>query len=100
MRIGRTIKLLRTAAGLKQKEIAKNLGVSPNYLSSVENNKRKPSLSLLESLSDELNVPLSFLFLESMDEFKNFPQQERKKYQKLKNLLFEIQRLRLERGPT
>ena len=95
MHIGKTIKLLRVAVELKQKELAKKLGISTNYLSAVENNKREPSFSLLKALSKELNVPVSFLFIESMDEFKNVPKEEREKYQRLKDLLFEIQKLRM-----
>lgn len=95
MQIGKTIKLLRVWTGLKQKELAENLGVSATYLSALENDKREPSLSLLKGLSQQLNVPVGLLLVESMDDFRNMSPSERAKYDKLKDLLLDIQRLRM-----
>lgn len=97
MQIGKTVKLLRVWAGLKQKELAKKVRVSSTYLSAVENDKREPSLSLLKALSQELDIPVGLLFLESTDAFSNVSPRERAKYEKLKDLLWDIQRLRMTR---
>jgi transcriptional regulator with XRE-family HTH domain len=60
--IGTNIKVIRTSKKIRQKELAKELGITQNYLSMIENNMKKPSLSLLEKLSSILNSPLSLLF--------------------------------------
>lgn len=93
MKIGKTLKLIRILKGLKQKELADKLGISPNYLSSVENDKREPSLSFIKLASKELDVPLSFLFLDNIDE-ASMPEEQRTVYQKLKSLLIEFQSLK------
>jgi len=64
MNIGNNLKLLRTQKQISQKELAKTLGITHNYLSMVENNAKKPSLSLLEKISEVLGVPLYSLFQE------------------------------------
>ncbi len=63
MELARAIKLTRTASGMKQKEIAVKVGVTPNYLSLVENGKREPSISFLKRLATVLGVPVGLFFL-------------------------------------
>ncbi|HEX5423445.1 MAG TPA: helix-turn-helix transcriptional regulator [Candidatus Acidoferrales bacterium] len=63
MELGKAIKLIRTASGMKQKQIAGSLGVTSNYLSLVENGKREPSVSFLKRLADVLGVPVGLFFL-------------------------------------
>ncbi len=63
MGIGKAIKLIRTASGLKQKEVAKKLGVTSNYLSLIESGRREPSVSLLKRLATVLHVPIAVFFL-------------------------------------
>jgi len=63
MTLGNAIKVMRTAAGLKQKKLADMVGVSVNYLSLVENGKREPSLSFLNRLAEALGVPTGMFFL-------------------------------------
>jgi transcriptional regulator with XRE-family HTH domain len=63
MNLGQTAKLMRTASGLGQKEIAEQLGVTVNYMSLVENGKREPSLPFLRRLARVLHVPVGLFFL-------------------------------------
>lgn len=93
MKIGKTLKLIRILKGLKQKDLADKLGISPNYLSSVENDKREPSFSFIKLVSKELDVPVSFLFLDNIDE-SSMSEEQKVIYQKLKNLLVEFQNLK------
>lgn len=93
MKIGKTLKLIRILKGMKQKELADKLHVSPNYLSSVENDKREPSLSFIKLASKELDVPVSFLFLDNIDE-ASMSEEQKVTYQKLKSLLIEFQSLK------
>ena len=95
MKIGRTLKLLRVLKKLKQKTLSDKLGISPNYLSAIENDKREPSLSLIEMVSKELDVPVSFLFLDNVDE-TSMSGEQRVIYQKLRGLLMEFQSLKIK----
>ncbi|HWY05423.1 MAG TPA: helix-turn-helix transcriptional regulator [Candidatus Acidoferrales bacterium] len=63
MELGKAIKLVRTASGRRQGEVAESLGVTSNYLSLVENGKREPSVSFLKRLGATLGVPVGFFFL-------------------------------------
>jgi len=94
MSIGKTVKLLRIAIGIKQRSLAKRMGVTPNYLSLVEGEKREPSLIFLKLLSRKLNVPIGFLFLEDIEGSRKIGQREKELYQKIKDLLFEVQRIK------
>lgn len=61
MNLGKAIKIIRIMRGLDQKEIAKSLDCSANYISLLENNKREPSLKLAIALAKTLNVSLSHI---------------------------------------
>jgi transcriptional regulator with XRE-family HTH domain len=97
LNIGRTIKVLRTSAGLKQLELADRVKVSPNYLSLVEAGRKEPSLSLLKKLSHALDVPLVFLMWDSTDHTHKFNADQRHVYLKLKDSLLDFERLRIAR---
>lgn len=64
MEIGTNIKVLRTAKKIRQKDLAITLGITTNYLSMVENNSKKPSLSLIERLAKVWGLPLALFFAE------------------------------------
>lgn len=68
MTIGHILKLLRTAAGLKQGPLADDLGVTVNYLSLVENGHKEPSLTFLKKFTARMNVPLGYLLWVALDE--------------------------------
>ena len=60
----RALKLLRTSHDLKQKQLAKQLGISASHLSEVESGQKTPSLVLLEGYGEVFEVPVSsILFL-------------------------------------
>ncbi len=65
--IGKTIKLLRQFAGLRQGELATMTDVSSNYISLVENQKREPSLKFLQKASEKLDIPISAFFWNELD---------------------------------
>jgi len=68
MQIGQTLKVLRTAAKLKQTTLADRLGVTTNYLSLVENDHREPSLSFLKKFAEVLDIPLGYLLWVVLDD--------------------------------
>ena len=96
MNLGKTIKLLRISVGLKQRELANKLGISSNYLSLIESNKREPSLNLLKSLSKELNIPMDLFFWDSSEKVAHFTNDQRAIYNSLKDLVFKFHKLRTE----
>jgi len=69
VKLGRAIKVMRTASGIKQKDIANKIGVTPNYVSLVEAGKREPSIAFLRRIAKVIGVPvgLFFLWAESAD---------------------------------
>lgn len=60
--ISTNLKALRQANGIKQKFIAEQLGISPNYYSQIENGHRLPQLEHLLILRNHFNVKLDDLF--------------------------------------
>ena len=65
MYTGSIIKLLRTAGGLSQGNLAKELQVSRAYLCQVEKGRRDPSLVFLRTVSRALKVPLILLLADT-----------------------------------
>jgi len=63
MNLGQATRIMRTASGLKQSQIADRLGVTANYVSLVENGKREPSVSFLRQLAEIFDIPVGVFFL-------------------------------------
>lgn len=54
--VGKLIKFLRIAKGISQKNFAKKTGITSNYLSLIENEKRIPTQKYLSLASSVLGV--------------------------------------------
>ncbi|MEK5358136.1 helix-turn-helix domain-containing protein [Paenibacillus sp. FSL L8-0709] len=65
--IGDILKKTRDIYGYKAKEMSVKLDISPSYLSEIENNKKKPSLDLLEKYAETFDMKVSTLILLSED---------------------------------
>lgn len=63
MTLGNSIKIIRTARDISQRDLARDLKISANYLSLIESDKREPSLSFLKKLAKELKVPMKMFFM-------------------------------------
>jgi transcriptional regulator with XRE-family HTH domain len=63
MKIGHTIRMLRTARKVSQGSLANQLKVTPGYLSLVEQDKREPSLAFLNRVGQYFALPVGFLLL-------------------------------------
>ncbi|SDQ19028.1 helix-turn-helix transcriptional regulator [Quadrisphaera sp. DSM 44207] len=59
--IGRRVRHLRTARGMTLEALAASVGRAPSQISVLENGKREPRLSLLQSVAAALGAPLSEL---------------------------------------
>ena len=57
------IRELRKAAGLRQEDLARELGVTRQTINAIENNKYDPTLSLAFALARELDTTVDELFI-------------------------------------
>lgn len=60
---GKKVKTLIRSRGLKSEYIARQIGITPNYLSNIFSGKREPSVKVLEDLCSVLNCDISEFFL-------------------------------------
>lgn len=67
MDYGRAIRVVRSAHGLSQRQLADRIGVSASHLSLIESRKRDPSLKLLEDIAVGMAVPMHLLALLASD---------------------------------
>lgn len=70
--LGETLKILRIFYGYKSVEMASKLEISQSFLSEVENNKKNPTMELLNKYSEALKIKVSTIILlsESMQNDK------------------------------
>ncbi len=61
MNIGQRIRKRRDVLNITQQELAQALGVTPQHISVVEQNKRVPSLTFLAKLAEQLGVSIDYL---------------------------------------
>lgn len=61
MNLGMRIRETREKAGLSLRKLAKEVGVSPSFISQVEQNKAQPSINSLQKISAVLGVSISIL---------------------------------------
>lgn len=76
MEIGRTLKMLRSIYGYSGKELSELIEISPGYLSELENNKKQPSINILEKYSELFGLKLSTLILLAEEDTKSLSKGE------------------------
>ncbi len=62
MNVGGHLRQFRQAAGLSLRQFARDLGVSPSFVSQIENGKSQPSVATLYSICSKLNISVDELF--------------------------------------
>ena len=67
---GKVIKKARLSLNLSQQSLARKLGVRASHIGYLEQGRRRPSLTLLNALADELGLDKECLFLLSYPEAK------------------------------
>ncbi len=60
--LGARLKSVRQRSGMSLREVARQLGVSPSFVSQLENGKSQPSVATLYSISQLLDVSIDQLF--------------------------------------
>lgn len=71
--IGKRIATRRKQLGLKQNVFAERIGISNNYLSSIERGKEKPTLDILVNICNALQVTPDYLLMGNLYS-NNIPQ--------------------------
>lgn len=89
--IGKTLKRLRAAAGIRQGDFAVRLGITQSYLSTVEAERKTPSPELVEKIAREFGIPAAGLYsmAASADDVKP-------EYREVLTKLLELQSLLME----
>ena len=95
MNTGYVLKLIRTSKGMSQKEMADFLGISQNYLSLIESNKKSPSPEKIADFANTLNVSEHALIFASSGVPEELSAEDKKQFRKLQQniltlLLFEL----------
>ena len=67
MSFGSELRKRRKSQGLTLEQLAEKSGMTFSYLSTVENNKRDPSLSTMQALASALGVPVGLLLEPAVD---------------------------------
>lgn len=77
--IGEALRLLRIFNGYKSAELAKKLKISQSYVSEIENNKKQPTMEILDKYANVFGMKKStlMLFAESLED--DFEAQNEKK---------------------
>ena len=60
--LGPRLKEIRLKAGLSLREVARQLHVSPSFVSQIENRKSQPSVATLYAFAKLFGVPIDVLF--------------------------------------
>lgn len=71
MKIGEILKKIRQIYSINAKDLAQDLNISPSYLSEIENNKKTPSLDLIEKYAENFDIKVSSIILMAEDMEKN-----------------------------
>lgn len=64
--IGKRIREERTRAGMSQETLAESVDSSPQYISHIENARKKPSLEMLVRIANVLDVSVDHLLSENL----------------------------------
>lgn len=68
LKVGTTIKELRIAKGMTQREMANKLGLSFSTYSNYENNYREPKFEIIEKVAEILDVTIDYIIGNSSSE--------------------------------
>ncbi len=90
VKIGRIIHAFRKEKGMTLKDLAAKTGISPSYLSQIENDQVNMCIDVLEKISIAVEKPLSFFFLQdSLDSISIVKTKQRKRVKRNDGALVE-----------
>lgn len=64
---GKAIKRFRREAGLTQRALARMVGVTPTYISRLENEQAEPSIALVRKIARAMGIPSEVIFWEAVE---------------------------------
>ena len=67
MNIGKAIRVVRTARGMTQSELSKEINMVDSSISLIENGYRRTSIDTIATIADALDIPLVLLVVLAMD---------------------------------
>lgn len=90
MTLGHVLKLLRINKGLNQNNMANLLGLSQNYLSLIECDKRRPSSEKIARFADALNVSKEGLLFATSEVPNELSSQDEAKFVELQHNILSL----------
>ena len=87
--VGTILKTLRLAKNISQGDMAHQLGVSQNFLSLVENNKKTVSLTTLASFAMRLGISKEFILLAASDIPPELTEKQKQNFSKMQQAMLE-----------
>jgi transcriptional regulator with XRE-family HTH domain len=76
--LGKTIRKLRIERGISQQDLARSAELTPSFLSLVENDRRRPSLTVLRRLATALRVPEEVVVWDAVELPANLSETDRR----------------------
>jgi transcriptional regulator with XRE-family HTH domain len=76
--IGKTIRRLRVDREISQQDLAQCAGITSSFLSLVENDRRRPSLRILQKLAAALDVPEEVLLWDAVELPAGLPEKDKR----------------------
>jgi transcriptional regulator with XRE-family HTH domain len=78
LNLGKTIRKLRIERDLSQQDLARGAELTPSFLSLVENDRRRPSLTVLRRIASALSVAEEVLIWDAVDLPSDLPESDRR----------------------
>src|SRR5438552_2246067 len=78
IRLGKTIRRLRLEQGISQQELARTAELTASFLSLLENDHRRPSLTVLRRLATAFKVPEEVLVWDAVELPNDLPEKDRR----------------------
>lgn len=89
MNIGQSIREIRKSKGLNQKQLSAQCGMSFNALCQIETGRTLPQRETLNKICVVLNVPVSYIYFNSLDE-KDVQESKIPVFKALKKAIMEL----------
>lgn len=84
--LSEALRLIRVFSDLKQKEVAKKLGLSKSYISEIESGLKTPTIDVIEKYSQAFEIPISSIIFFSEQLSKKTTEKE---YEKARGFIAE-----------
>jgi len=94
LRFGEPLRARRKHLGLTQQQVAESAGLTVNYLSLLENNRRTPSFDTLEALAEALRSTIWYFVSEAEPVPEDLSPEARRLNRQLRDLIRQLQQAR------